>query len=129
MKGLLGIVIGAAVFWPSMEIQTQEQVTVLKGTMQWLNIQGGCWVLENDKGLRYELVGKESLLQPLRKEGLRVTVAVQEDPELVGKCMVGRMVRVIRVIQVQKKEGNLVPSKLSSMVLNILDRATMAERV
>ncbi|MFD1408156.1 hypothetical protein ACFQ49_08325 [Kroppenstedtia eburnea] len=73
----------------------------LTGTMHFLQIQGGCWVLEADRGGRYELVGDRASLLPLRREGLRVTVVVEADPDLVGRCMVGRMVRLIRVIRTE----------------------------
>lgn len=70
----------------------------LTGTMHLIQIQGGCWVLESDQGKRYELVGDQASLLPLRREGLRVSVEVEADPNLVGRCMVGQMVRLIRVI-------------------------------
>ncbi|GGA40161.1 hypothetical protein GCM10007416_11410 [Kroppenstedtia guangzhouensis] len=79
----------------------EPQRMELTGTMHFLHIQGGCWVLEADRGRRYELVGDRASLLPLRQEGLRVTVEVEADPDLVGRCMVGRMVRLIRVIHTE----------------------------
>lgn len=101
-KVLLWVVLSLLmVFGPPGVSLAETQGMQLTGTMHFLDVQGGCWVLEADGGGRYELVGRQAALQPLHREGLRVTVEVQADPGLVGRCMVGRMVHLIRVVHTE----------------------------
>lgn len=88
------------------EATAEVPTFTVTGTMQFHPLQGGCWLLVDEQGIRYELVGEARLLQPLMKEGLRVTVEVREDSQLVGKCMAGRMVQLVRVIQARSPSGS-----------------------
>lgn len=98
---LLVVLLLLAVFRLPAGALAEAQGMQLTGTMHLLDVQGGCWVLKEEGGGRYELVGEQAALQPLRQEGLRVTVEVRADPGLVGRCMVGRMVHLIRVVRTE----------------------------
>jgi hypothetical protein len=69
---------------------------LLEGTMHYLDVQGGCWVLQDDQGTRYQLIGNT---QSLEKEGLRLVVKVRPGTGLVSKCMVGKLVRLVKVVE------------------------------
>ncbi|PTX55024.1 hypothetical protein C8P63_12346 [Melghirimyces profundicolus] len=106
MKSFGTVLLAVALFLPGMWVSgdraaAEPPTTILEGRMHYLDIQGGCWVLVEDRGRRFELVAEPALLQPLKVEGLRVTVEVRPDSNLVGKCMAGRMVRLIRIIRAE----------------------------
>ena len=73
---------------------------VIKGTMKFTNVEGGCWYLETEAGERFELAGED--LQRLRVEGLMIEV---EGKPLVGvssTCQVGVPVEVQTILKTQK---------------------------
>jgi hypothetical protein len=80
-------------------VETEDEPFVLSGTMRYLDIQGGCWVLETAERKRFQPDGTPEQLRLLRREGARVTLWVVRAPDRYGTCMVGPWVRVLRIIQ------------------------------
>ncbi|MFC4078288.1 hypothetical protein [Salinithrix halophila] len=75
---------------------------ILSGTMRYINVEGGCWILETDNRGRYQLTGDASILKRLQVDGLQVTVLVEKAPGSVGKCMIGQWVRLVRLLRIEK---------------------------
>ncbi|QKG84164.1 hypothetical protein GXN76_06535 [Kroppenstedtia pulmonis] len=72
---------------------------ILEGRVRYLHLQGGCWAVENDRGQRFELVGEEDKLSRIRLDGMKVRLLVQSETGRMSYCMIGPMVRVIRVLE------------------------------
>jgi hypothetical protein len=66
----------------------------LLGTVRLLTVEGGCWVIDASDGVRYEPV---SLPTEFRQDGLRVSVALHERPDIGSFCMVGRMAEILSI--------------------------------
>lgn len=79
---------------------------ILEGRVRYLHLQGGCWAVEDDRGQRFELVGEEHRLSRIRVDGMKVRLLVQSEPGRMSYCMVGPMVRVIRVLETGKIHGS-----------------------
>ncbi|MDR6224723.1 hypothetical protein [Desmospora profundinema] len=77
---------------------------LLSGTMRYLDIQGGCWILVTKERKRFQLDGTPEQLRLLRRDGARVTVLAEKAPDRYGYCMVGTWVRVIRIIRMETNE-------------------------
>ncbi len=62
------------------------------GVIQFVNVEGGCWVIRSTDGNRYEPI---NLSDPFRKDGLAVRYVLKTRPDILTICMVGRPVEVI----------------------------------
>ncbi len=71
---------------------------VLKGTMHFADIEGGCWVFKSDDGQVYQLIGKDT--KRLGKDGLRAEILVAPRTDLASVCMVGRTVEVVEILKI-----------------------------
>lgn len=67
-----------------------ESVTA-NATIQFLNIEGGCWVVVTSAGQRYEPVNLDAAF---RTDGLQVQVVLRDAPGLGSICQVGPLVTV-----------------------------------
>ncbi len=76
----------------------EREPKTLVGTMHSLSIEGGCWYLQTENGKKYELIGEK--VRELKKEGLKVEVAIQSRPDLASICMVGEIVELVEIIQI-----------------------------
>lgn len=70
---------------------TEPDSTQIVATVEFLNVEGGCWSLLASDGVRYEPVG---LGEEFREDGLRVTATVRPLEEVASVCQVGKIVAV-----------------------------------
>ncbi|OYD09884.1 hypothetical protein [Paludifilum halophilum] len=75
---------------------------ILKGTMRYLDIQGGCWVLVDESGERFELVGDAEQLARVQVDGLKVRVVVRRASDRVSRCMIGPILYLQRIIETEQ---------------------------
>ncbi len=68
------------------------------GAVEFIDIEGGCWVIETADET-YEPI---NLPESLRTDGLGVTFQAQEREDLASICMVGTIVELLRI---QPNEG------------------------
>lgn len=66
----------------------------LLGTIRFLPIEGGCWVIDARDNVRYEPIG---LPEAFRVDGRGVIVTLLQRPDVGSYCMVGRIVEVISI--------------------------------
>lgn len=93
---LLGLLLVWTSSWgASFESLEQPDTFVVRGRMNYVNIEGGCWVLEETTGKKYDLIGRHPQLY---KQGLRVVALVKKpDRPVYGFCP-GEKVELIRVL-------------------------------
>jgi hypothetical protein len=60
-------------------------------TVKYLDLEGGCWLVQTASGARYEPV---NLAKQYRQDGLRVQVVLQAAPDMASICMVAPLVRI-----------------------------------
>jgi len=72
----------------------------VRGTMKFIDVEGGCWYLETESGERYELGGED--LQQLYVENLSVEVEVKRLSGVASICQVGTPVEVLTFHKIQK---------------------------
>lgn len=65
------------------------QVLTTNATIRFVNLEGGCWVIEAAPGRRYEPV---NLGSTFRTDGLQVRVVLRDAPDMTGICMMGPFV-------------------------------------
>ena len=70
----------------------------VEGEMRQANVEGGCWVFKAKNGQTYELIGPD--VKQLQKEGRRVEVVINPRTDLIGFCMVGKIVELIDIIKI-----------------------------
>lgn len=63
------------------------QVQTISGVMRYQNIEGGCWYLEVNGSVRYELVG--NVPEEFKKEGWMVEVKGRPSPNVMTICQIG----------------------------------------
>ncbi|MDN4593076.1 hypothetical protein [Polycladomyces subterraneus] len=124
--GLLTAAVGA---WTVTQWQGKTvngETWILQGTLRYLDLEGGCWVLEDDTGKRFQLVGlPPSLLQ----NGVRLRLEVKKAERMMGKCQTGEFVRVLRVLQVQASQNSTVTDKNRRRNLPHFTRGRSGENV
>lgn len=64
------------------------------GTVTYVMIEGGGWVIEGDDGETYEPI---NLGEPYREEGLRVRVWAEKRTDLGSVLMVGPIIEIRRI--------------------------------
>lgn len=69
------------------------------GVMHRTNIEGGCWVFRTADGQSYELTGEAA--KDLLREGLRAEIVVKPRRDVMSICMVGKIVEVIEIKEIQ----------------------------
>lgn len=70
---------------------------VVQGTMKYVPIEGGCWVLEDDQGKKYEIVGNHPRLY---SEGLRVVLLLKKPSQPVYGFCPGEKMVLVQVIRI-----------------------------
>ena len=70
---------------------------VISGTMRFINIETGCWVLESTDGKKYAPAGED--LDPLWKDNLLVDLRVRPLPGVSTTCQVGEPVLVLTILK------------------------------
>lgn len=73
----------------------------IRGTVHFLESEGGCWQIVATDGGRYELRPDQTPAQVLRN-GARVALVVDVDERRVSDCQVGTPVDVRRVVEVEE---------------------------
>lgn len=64
------------------------------GTIHFIHLEGGHFVLDGDDGTRYEPMGLD---ESYRQDGLRVRYTVEPLKDVVSICQCGRIVEVVRI--------------------------------
>jgi inhibitor of cysteine peptidase len=64
------------------------------GHVRFVNVEGGCWVIDAADGTRYEPV---NLPEAFRSDGLPVRAALKPRPDLASICMVGEIVELLSI--------------------------------
>ena len=73
------------------------ELRVVIGTVERVDVEGGCWRLRGDDGSRYELRPSQAPGDLLR-DGLRVRVELRPRDDLASVCQVGPPADVERVL-------------------------------
>jgi hypothetical protein len=73
---------------------TGPDSTQIVATVEFLNVEGGCWSLLASGGVRYEPV---NLGQQYREDGLQVTATVRLLEDVGSVCQVGETVEIERI--------------------------------
>ena len=68
----------------------------LRGTVRFIESEGGCWRLDGDDGRRYEL-HPDQAPNAVMRDGIRVDLVVQPSEDAVGVCQAAMPVDVRRV--------------------------------
>ncbi|KPJ61703.1 MAG: hypothetical protein AMJ46_00285 [Latescibacteria bacterium DG_63] len=66
----------------------------MEGTVQFLDIEGGCWRIAGNDGVNYEPI---NLPEEFKEDGLAVRFKVKYRDDLVSICMVGRIVELLSI--------------------------------
>lgn len=84
--------------------QTQnypDDAFIINGIMNYLEVEGGCWQFMSEEGETYEIVGLN--VAPLRVNGQRAEIVVREIPGVMSVCMVGKMVELLDIVQINEE--------------------------
>jgi hypothetical protein len=65
------------------------QIVATQATVRFIDLEGGCWVIETGSGRRYQPV---NLASGLRTDGLEVNVVMRDAPGVASLCQVGPLV-------------------------------------
>lgn len=97
---IAGIVIGCC---PSKQArQYDKDIQRIRGTMDFVDIEGGCWTFVAEDGTSYEVTGEGA--ERLRKKGLKAEIAVKPDHSgLMSICMTGKIVSLVDIITVEEE--------------------------
>lgn len=68
----------------------------LKGTMNFIHVETGCWQLIADDGKDYELMGTDVTL--LQKEHLQAEIIVRNAVNMNSTCMNGTLVELLHIV-------------------------------
>lgn len=64
------------------------------GTVRYIDIEGGAWVIEGEDGTTYEPIG---LPEEFRQEGLPVRVWAEREEDRVSIRMVGPIISIVHI--------------------------------
>jgi len=70
------------------------QAFELDATVQFVNLEGGCWALVADATTRYEPIGLPS---EFRVDGLRVRATLRHRPDMASICMIAPLAEVLSI--------------------------------
>lgn len=70
---------------------------VIEGTMQFMNLETGCWLLIAEDGKRYEPAGED--LSMLWHDGLSVVLRVRTMKGVASICQAGQTVEVLQILK------------------------------
>ena len=95
MKKILFLILLAA----GISTEVLAKPFIVTGRMNYLaELEGGCWYLDAENGERYQLLGTQEQLDQVRVNGRQVRLEVEAEPRMASVCMLGQMVRIIRVM-------------------------------
>jgi hypothetical protein len=67
------------------------QVLTTEATIRFVNVEGGCWAIQNAAGQLYEPI---NLALGFRTDGLSVRVVLRNAPDATSICMIGPLVTI-----------------------------------
>lgn len=68
-----------------------------KGTVSFVNVEGGCWKIISDKGIHYELINLE---EEYKVDGLRIRFEFEIYENQSSECQIGQL--IIQIIRIEK---------------------------
>jgi len=81
-------------------METPPGSFTIDGTMEFINLETGCWVVRTADGRRYEPAGED--LNILWREGLTVSLRVRPMPDVRSTCQTGEIVEVIQILKAEE---------------------------
>lgn len=78
----------------SKKTETPANSISFHGTVTYIDLEGGAWILVADGGERYQPINMDSRYHV---EGLRVAVIAEAQPEMASTLMVGTIIRIIEI--------------------------------
>jgi hypothetical protein len=77
-----------------------EERDVMTGTVEFLDIEGGCWIIRTDDG---RALSPSPLPARLRQNGLRVKFTASPDHGRITACMAGEPVTILSIEPLPQK--------------------------
>jgi hypothetical protein len=71
-----------------------DPALTIEGTVERLEVEGGCWVIRSADGKQYEPMG---LTEEFRQNGLRVRAVIRIRPDMASICQVGTIAEVVSI--------------------------------
>ena len=71
-----------------------DQTFAVNGTVQFLEVEGGCWSILGTDSARYEPI---KLPTEFRQDGLAVRAILTLRRDLVSVCQIGRIVEIVNI--------------------------------
>jgi hypothetical protein len=79
--------------------QTDAKPYLVTGRMEYVaGLEGGCWYLGAEDGQKYQLIGSQDQMEQVHVIGRNLKLQV-EDANVASTCMVGKPVRIVKVVQ------------------------------
>jgi hypothetical protein len=79
--------------------QAEAKPYLVTGRMDYASsLEGGCWYLGAEDGEKYQLVGNPRQLEQVQVIGRNVKLMVEDANNMASTCMVGKMVRIVQVV-------------------------------
>jgi len=75
-------------------LDEDDKVLTVEGTVQYVDVEGGCWRIVGYDGVNYEPV---NLPDEFKKDGLAVRFSAKRREDLVSQCMVGQIVELLGI--------------------------------
>ena len=75
-------------------LDEDDKVLTAEGTVQFVDVSGGCWRIVGYDGVNYEPV---NLPDEFKKDGLAVRFSAKLREDLVSKCMVGQLIELLGI--------------------------------
>ena len=70
---------------------------LLRGTMSFSALEGGCWQFRADDGITYQVFGEKAA--SLLKDGQRAEIIVRDLADVRTICMAGKNVELLKIIK------------------------------
>jgi len=83
--------------WPCSCLDEDDKVMTEEGTVQYVDVTGGCWRIVGYDGVNYEPV---NLPDEYKEDGLTVRFSAKRRDDLVTTCMVGQVVELLGIRKV-----------------------------
>ena len=75
-------------------LDEDDKVLTEEGTVQYVDVTGGCWRIVSYDGVNYEPV---NLPDEFKKDGLAVRFSAKRRDDVVTTCMVGQVVELLGI--------------------------------
>src|ERR1051325_10514611 len=125
MKDVLSLIrslrpsaLGLFLLVATIAVRADAQQFDVAGHMQHSSLEGGCWILIAFDGKQYELRGTEDILEQVHKEGVELNLTVEPIKNAVSTCMVGEIVRVVKIRDVRKGpyDAPITPTTVNGVI-------------